>query len=389
MDFRFTDEQNAFRWEVRDFLTAELGSDWPGVDPDSYFEEENWPRIRRLTSKLAERGWLTLAWPTEYGGQGRSHIEQMIYNEETAYFRAPTRDVTIGTELVGPTLMLYGTDEQKARFLPEIANGSAVYCQGFSEPESGSDLASLQLRAEQDGDDYVLNGSKVWTSGAHRATHCYVMTRTDPEAPRHRGISVFIVDMDTPGIEVRPIINMFDVHYFNQVYFEGVRVPEVNMIGERDRGWYIAATSLDFERSGVDRFAANRRNLEELVSFARDNGLGGEPVLRNRLAGLWASNEAGTMAAYNVAWMQSQGPVPNKEASVSKLMGSEIAQQIHQLGIQMAGMGGLLVKDSGWATLNGRLATEWMDSISFTIRSGTSEIQRNIIATRGLGLPRA
>ena len=389
MDFRFTDEQNAFRWEVRDFLTAELGSDWPGVDPDSYFEEENWPRIRRLTSKLAERGWLTLAWPTEYGGQGRSHIEQMIYNEETAYFRAPTRDVTIGTELVGPTLMLYGTDEQKARFLPEIANGSAVYCQGFSEPESGSDLASLQLRAEQDGDDYVLNGSKVWTSGAHRATHCYVMTRTDPEAPKHRGISVFIVDMDTPGIEVRPIINMFDVHYFNQVYFEGVRVPEVNMIGERDRGWYIAATSLDFERSGVDRFAANRRNLEELVSFARDNGLGGEPVLRNRLAGLWAANEAGTMAAYNVAWMQSQGPVPNKEASVSKLMGSEIAQQIHQLGIQMAGMDGLLVKDSGWATLNGRLATEWMDSISFTIRSGTSEIQRNIIATRGLGLPRA
>ena len=313
----------------------------------------------------------------------------MIYNEETAYFRAPTRDVTIGTELVGPTLMLYGTDEQKARFLPEIANGSAVYCQGFSEPESGSDLASLQLRAEQDGDDYVLNGSKVWTSGAHRATHCYVMTRTDPEAPKHRGISVFIVDMDTPGIEVRPIINMFDVHYFNQVYFEGVRVPEVNMIGERDRGWYIAATSLDFERSGVDRFAANRRNLEELVSFARDNGLGGEPVLRNRLAGLWAANEAGTMAAYNVAWMQSQGPVPNKEASVSKLMGSEIAQQIHQLGIQMAGMDGLLVKDSGWATLNGRLATEWMDSISFTIRSGTSEIQRNIIATRGLGLPRA
>lgn len=389
MDFRFTDEQNAFRWEVRDFLTAELGSDWPGVDPDSYFEEENWPRIRRLTSKLAERGWLTLAWPTEYGGQGRSHIEQMIYNEETAYFRAPTRDVTIGTELVGPTLMLYGTDEQKARFLPEIANGSAVYCQGFSEPESGSDLASLQLRAEQDGDDYVLNGSKVWTSGAHRATHCYVMTRTDPEAPRHRGISVFIVGMDTPGIEVRPIINMFDVHYFNQVYFEGVRVPEINMVGERDRGWYIAATSLDFERSGVDRFAANRRNLEELVSFARDNGMGGEPVLRNRLAGLWAANEAGTMAAYNVAWMQSQGPVPNKEASVSKLMGSEIAQQIHQLGIQMAGMDGLLVKDSRWATLNGRLATEWMDSISFTIRSGTSEIQRNIIATRGLGLPRA
>ena len=389
MDFRFTDEQQAFRREVRDFLTAELGSDWPGVDPDSYFEDENWPRIRRLTAKLADKGWLTLAWPAEYGGQGRPHIEQMIYSEETAYFRAPTRDVTIGTELVGPTLMLYGTDEQKARFLPEIASGSAVYCQGFSEPESGSDLASLQLRAEQDGDDYILTGSKIWTSGAHRATHCYVMTRTDPEAPKHRGISVFIVDMDTPGIEVRPIINMFDVHYFNQIFFEGVRVPKANMIGERDRGWYVAATSLDFERSGVGRFAANRRNLEELVSLAGDNGLSSHPVLRNRLAGLWAANEAGTMVAYNVAWMQSQGPVPNKEASASKLMGSEIAQQVHQLGIQMAGMHGLLDKDSKWATLEGRLAREWMDSISFTIRAGTSEIQRNIIATRGLGLPRS
>jgi alkylation response protein AidB-like acyl-CoA dehydrogenase len=389
LDFRFTDEQEAFRREVRDFLEAELGADWSGVDPDSYFEDENWPRVRQLTAKLAERDWLTLAWPQEYGGQGRPHVEQMIYNEETAYFRAPTRDVTIGTELVGPTLMLYGTDEQKARFLPEIASGAAVYCQGFSEPESGSDLASLQLKAEQDGDDYVLTGSKMWTSGAHRATHCYVMTRTDPEAPKHRGISVFIVDMETAGIEVRPIINMFGVHYFNQVFFEGVRVPKANMIGERDRGWYVAATSLDFERSGVGRFATNRRNLEEMVSLARDSGLSSAPVLRNRLANLWVANEAGRMVAYNVAWMQSQGPVPNMEASASKLMGSEIAQRVHQLGIQMTGMYGVLDKDSRWATLNGRLAREWMDSISFTIRAGTSEIQRNIIATRGLGLPRA
>ena len=389
MDFRFTDEQEAFRREVRDFLTAELGAEWSGVDPDAYFEDENWPRVRRLTAKLAERGWLTLAWPNEYGGQGRPHIEQMIYNEETAYFRAPTRDVTIGTELVGPTLMLFGTDEQKARFLPEIASGTSVYCQGFSEPESGSDLASLQLRAEQDGDDYVLTGSKIWTSGAHRATHCYVMTRTDPETPKHRGISVFIVDMDSPGIQVRPIINMFDVHYFNEIFFEGVRVPKANMIGERDRGWYVAATSLDFERSGVGRFAANRRNLEEMVSLARDNGLSSDPVLRNRLADLWVANEAGRMVAYNVAWLQSQGPVPNMEASASKLMGSEIAQRVHQLGIQMAGMYGVLDKDSKWATLNGRLAREWMDSISFTIRAGTSEIQRNIIATRGLELPRS
>ena len=393
MDFRFTEEQEAFREEVRRFLVEELGPDWRGIDPDSYFEDENWPRIRQLTARLAEKGWLTMAWPEEYGGQGRPHLEQMIYSEETAYFRAPTRDVTIGTELVGPTLMLYGTDDQKKRFLPEIADGSAVYCQGFSEPESGSDLASLQLRAVEDGDDFVVNGSKIWTSGAHRASHCYLMTRTDPEAPKHRGISVFIADMDTPGIQVRPIINMFDVHYFNEVRFENARVPKRNLIGERDRGWYVAATSLDFERSGVGRFAANRRSLEELIVLAREVGANGtamadDIVLKNRLADLWVSNEAGRLVAYNVGWMQSQGLVPNKEASASKLLGSEIAQRIHELGVNMLGLYGVLDKGSDRAFLNGRLAWEWMDSISFTIRAGTSEVQRNIIATRGLGLPR-
>ena len=393
MDYRFTDEQQAFRQEIRDFLTDNLGEDWRGIDPDAYFHDENWGPIRELTAKMAERGWLTLAWPEEYGGQGRPHIEQMIYNEETAYFRAPTRDVSIGTHMVGPTLMLYGTEEQKTHYLPEIASGEAVYCQGFSEPESGSDLASLQLRAVEDGDDYVLNGSKIWTSGAHRSTHCYLLTRTDPDAPKHRGISVFIVDMDTPGIEVRPIINMFGIHYFNQVFFDNVRVPKRAMIGEKNRGWYIAATTLDFERSGVASFASNRRSIEELVELARETGANGkpmneDPMVRQRLAELWTRNEAGKTIAYNVAWMQSEGLVPNREASISKMMGSEIAQQIHELGVRMLGMYGILDKGSKWAYLDGRLAWQWMDSISLTIRGGTSEIQRNIIAGRGLGLPR-
>jgi len=393
MDFRFTDEQEAFRQEVRDFLRENLGEDWRGIDPDAYFVGENWPLIRKLTMKLADKGWLTLAWPEEYGGQGRSIIEQVIYKEELGYFRAPTRDATIGTDLVGPTLMLYGSEEQKELYLPNIANGSTVYCQGFSEPESGSDLASLQARAVEDGDDFIINGSKIWTSGAQKSTHCYIMTRTDTDAPKHRGISVFIVDMDTPGIEVRPIINMYNIHYFNQVFFENVRVPKRNMIGERDRGWYVAATSLDFERSGVERFADNRRSLEEMAELARETSVNGrtlaeDPLLRHRLADLWVSNEAGRLVGYNVAWMQSQGLVPNKEASISKLMGSEIAQRIHELGVRMVGLYGVLDKGSKWAFFDGRLAWEWMDSISFTIRAGTSEVQRNIIAMRGLGLPR-
>ena len=393
MDFRFTDEQEAFRQEIRQFLREILGDDWRGIDPDAYFVGENWTLIRELTTSLAAKGWLTLAWPEQYGGQGRSQVEQMIYKEELGYFRAPTRDAAIGIDLVGPTLMLYGSDEQKERFLPDIANGSTVYCQGFSEPESGSDLASLQTRAVADGDDFVINGSKIWTSGAQKSTHCYIMTRTDPDAPKHRGISVFIVDMDTPGIEIRPIINMYDIHYFNQVFFENVRVPKRNMIGETDRGWYVAATSLDFERSGVERFADNRRSLEEMAELARETTVNGripaeDPLLRHRLADLWVSNEAGRLVGYNVAWMQSNGLVPNKEASISKLMGSEIAQRIHELGVQMVGMYGVLDKGSKWAFFEGRLAREWMDSISFTIRAGTSEVQRNIVAMRGLGLPR-
>ena len=285
--------------------------------------------------------------------------------------------------MVGPSIMLYGTDEQKAQYLPEIASGDAVYCQGFSEPESGSDLASLQLRAVEDGDDFVLNGSKIWTSGAQRANRCYIMVRTDPEAPKHRGISVFIVDMDTPGIEVAPIINMFGVHYFNQVFFENVRVPKRNMIGEINKGWYVAATTLDFERSGVGRYGSNRRDLEELAGLSKEIRLNGSTLnndqkFRRRLAELWTANEAGRMVAYNVAWMQSEGLVPNKEASAAKLVGSEISQRISQLGMQMLGMYGLLDEGSKWAYINGRIAQQWMDSVSLTIRAGTSEIQRNI-----------
>ncbi len=393
MHFRFTPDQENFRAEVRSFLVDRLGTDWRGIVPDDYFTDENWTLIRSLTGDLVERGWLTLAWPEEYGGQGRPHIEQMIYNEETAYFRAPMRDTSMGTHMVGPSIMLYGTDEQKARYLPEIADGTAVYCQGFSEPESGSDLASLQLRAVEDGDDLILNGSKIWTSGAHRANRCYIMVRTDPDAPKHRGISVLIVDMDTPGIEVTPIINMFGVHYFNQVFFENVRVPKRNMIGEQNRGWYVAATTLDFERSGVGRFGSNRRDLEELADLSHQVKLNGGTLnqdkrFRRRIAELWTANEAGKMVAYNVAWMQSEGLVPNKEASAAKLVGSEISQRISQLGMQMLGLYGLLDENSKWAYLNGRIAQQWMDAVSLTIRAGTSEIQRNIIAGRGLGLPR-
>ncbi|MBI4232885.1 MAG: acyl-CoA dehydrogenase family protein [Chloroflexi bacterium] len=393
MDFAFTPQQEAFRQEVRSFLKEVLPAGWHGIDPDSYFTEEYWPFIRNLTRRMAARGWLTMAWPREYGGQARAHMEQLLYNEEIGYNRVPVRDASTGVQMVGPTLMLYGTEDLKREFLPPIASAEIVFCQGFSEPGSGSDLASLSTRAVEDGDDYVINGSKIWTSGAHRSDYCYLLARTDPNAEKHRGISAFILDMKTPGIAVSPIINMLGVHYFNQVFFDNVRVNKRFLIGERNRGWYVAATTLDFERSGVGRFGANRRSLEELARLARETRLDGEPLsrnpmVRNRLADLYLANQAGNLVAYEVAWMQSQGKVPNKEASMSKLLGSELAQQVYQLAVSMLGLYGVLNKGSKWAFINGRLAWEWADSFAHTIRGGTSEIQRNIIATRGLGLPR-
>ena len=388
MEFAYTAEQQALRDEVQRFIQE-------NVDEDVRREIENTdemsqgPLVRDLRKKVAAKGWVGISWPKEYGGQDGSRIDQYIVEEEFSRIGVGVGGAGSGA----PAILAAGTEEQKKTLLPGLISGEITLALGFTEPQAGADLASLQCRAVRDGDDFVINGQKMYTSSAHYASHIYLMARTDPDAPKHRGISVFILDMDTPGTEVRPIINMFDVHYFNQVFFENVRVPKSNMIGEKNRGWYVAATTLDFERSGVARFASNQRALEELAQLAKEVQVNGrpmadDPVIRNRIAELYVSNEAGRCIAYNVTWMQSQGLVPNREASVSKMMGSEISQKICDLGIRMVGMFGTLDKGSKWAYLDGRLALEWMDSISLTLRGGTSEIQRNIIATRGLGLPR-
>ena len=393
MRFRFTPEQEAFRQEVRAFLKDALPAGWRGVYPDDYFEPDTWSMVRGFTSKLVERGWLTQAWPAEYGGKALPVLLQLVYNEEQGYHRAPHRDLATGVYMVAPTVMIHGSEEQKRTLLPPIAAGEHIYCQGFSEPGSGSDLASLQTRAVRDGDDYVISGSKIWTSGAHRATHCIVLTRTDPEAPKHRGISVFLIPMDLPGVTVTPIRDPQGVHYFNQVFFDQVRVPASTMVGEENRGWYVAATTLDFERSGIGRFAGNERSIDEITALAKEAPWNGgraitDPVLRHGLAEVAIANHAGKMLAYKVASMQAEGGVPNQEASASKLIGSEVAQRISQVGMRLLGLYGQLDRGSKRAPLEGRIKGEYVNALSVTIRAGTSEIQRNIIATRGLGLPR-
>jgi alkylation response protein AidB-like acyl-CoA dehydrogenase len=392
VDFRLSSEDEAFRGEVRGFLRQELGADWEPTTGRETVTPEQWAFARTFTKKLAERGWLTMAWPKEYGGGGAGHTRQLVYNEEMTYFGAPTATGS-GISLAGPTIMVHGTEEQKREFLPPIARNDVVWCQLFSEPGSGSDLASLQTRAVADGDDFVVNGQKIWTSGAHHSDWAILLARTDPDAPKHRGITYFLVDMKSPGIEVRPLVNMLNGHAFNEVFMENVRIPRRNVIGEINRGWYVGATTLDFERSGIGRFSGSRRVLEELTRYAADTRRNGGrlldvPKVRTELAERAIEIDVGRYLAYRVAWMQSAGKIPNYEASMVKVFGSELQQRVAQTGVKLLGLGGQLWEGSRAAPLGGRICANYMANVPATIAAGTSEIQRNIIATRGLGLPR-
>ncbi|MEX1021587.1 MAG: acyl-CoA dehydrogenase family protein, partial [Dehalococcoidia bacterium] len=334
-----------------------------------------------------------MAWPQEYGGRAASHWQQMIFAEESAIAGAPTGGQ--GADRVGPTLMIHGTDEQKREHLPKIARAEVNWCQGYSEPGAGSDLASLQTRAVRDGDEYVINGQKIWTSGAQDADWIHVLTRTDPDAPKHRGISYFMLRMDTPGISLRPIVQLHGEAGFNETFFEDVRVPAANMIGDQHRGWYVAATALDFERSGINRIAAVlgpfRRLLEHATrpdSAARGRRIADAGPSRLALADTAIEVEVARYLGYRVTWMQDRGLVPNQESSMSKMFGSELQQRNARRGVNMFGLFGGLRPESPHAALDGEYCRLYMATVSLTIAAGTSEIQRNIIATRGLGLPR-
>ncbi|MEO9256128.1 MAG: acyl-CoA dehydrogenase family protein [Tepidiformaceae bacterium] len=379
MQFTFTTEEESFRHQIRDFLAANTVAAESSEDkPD-----------RVLERALAKHGWLTLAWPVEYGGLGASHMQQLIFKEELA--RVGGSFDFLGINLAGPTIMVHGSDAMKREQLPRIAKAEVRWCQGFSEPNAGSDLASLQTRAVRDGDEFVINGQKVWTSGAHLADWILLLTRTDPEAPKHRGITMFAVDMKTPGITVRPLVQMTGVPGFNEVYFEDVHVPATNMISELNRGWYAATTTLDFERSGIERNLTARNDLDRLDAWLADGGLAsmnGRPsAWRNKLADLHIECEVGMWLARRVAYMQGHGLVPNYESSMSKTFNSELGQRVADFGVSLTGMGGQ-VRNGPGAAIGGLPAFRYLDSRRLTIGQGTSEINRNIIATRGLGLPR-
>ena len=334
MQYKFAKEEQAFREELRSFLKEELPTGWrygliETADEDSAL-------ARAMRRKLADRGWLTMGWPKEYGGQDASPITQLVFNEEMAYHRSPGKDA-FGIGMLGPALMMHGTEEQKRKYLPAIAEGRINWCQGFSEPGSGSDLASLQTQAVRDGSDYLISGQKIWSSCAHLSDWMFVLARTDPDAPKHRGITYFLVDMKTPGITVRPIINMVGDHHFNEEYFDNVRVPAENIVGELNRGWYVAMTTLNFERDGTMYTAKAQKPLDMLIELVNDASANGyrpaiSPALRHRLAERVLETEVSRLLAYRIAWMADQGLEPQQEASISKLFSTELLLRGRQHG---------------------------------------------------------
>jgi alkylation response protein AidB-like acyl-CoA dehydrogenase len=370
MKFAFTTEEEAFRARLREFFASH-----PFDDDDR--------RSADSEQLLAANGWLTVAWPKEYGGLGASHMEQLIFKEEL--FRAGGTVDNQGINLAGPTIIMHGNDELKRTHLPRIAKAEVRWCQGFSEPGAGSDLASLQTRAVRSGDHFVVNGQKVWTSGAHMADWILLLTRTDPEAPKHRGISMFAVDMKSPGIEVRPLVQLTGEAGFNEVYFQDVVVPAENLIGELNRGWYAATSTLDFERSGIERNLVAWRDWDRIFAGVRARG-SARGAVRTELADLRVALEAGRWMARRVAYLQGRGMVPNYEASMSKTFNSELGQRIADFGVRAAGLAGQVRGSRGAA--EGQIAFRYLDARRLTIGQGTSEINRNVIATRGLGLPR-
>jgi len=393
MDFRLTSEEEAFRQEVRDWLRDNLPKDWQEDRFTRDRDPETWNIYRGFAKKLAAKRWVAPHWPVDYGGLGLSVIQQLIFNEEMAYHQAPIGYSSIGVGWVGPTVIVYGTEEQKKKHLGAITAAEVMWCQGFSEPNAGSDLASLQTRAVRDGDDYIINGQKIWTSGAHLADWCILLARTDPEAPKHKGISYFLLDMKTPGITVRPLIDMMDNHGFNEMFFENVRIPKDCLLGQENQGWYMAATTLDFERSSIGGAVGGRRMLEEIVEYARDTRHNGKRLIdevpvRVRLADAALEVEIGQLLSYRVASMQSRGLVPNYESSIAKLFNTDMQLRLAKAGMEIMGLYGQLEPQSKYVPLRGKFERQYLWQTGMSVGGGTPEIQRNIIAMRGLGLPR-
>jgi len=395
MDLAFSADEDRFRKELRAWLEANCPGDWGVIRRRLADREARAAFLIDWQRKLHAAGYVGLHWPTAYGGRGAGLLEQVIFYEELARARAPELPNAIGLDMAGPAIIAHGSEAQKRRHLPRILSGEHIFCQGFSEPNAGSDLAAVQTRAERRNGSYVINGQKVWTSYAHYASWCILLTRTDPRAPKHKGLTFFIVDMKSPGFTVRPLRQLSGDAEFNELFFENVEVPVENVVGRDGGGWEVAITTLMFERGprALSRQLILRQGLAELLALARDTTRHGarraeDPVLRQRLAQAYIDCEALRLANLRVLTRLLRGEPPGPEGSASKLCFSETWQRVLELGLELQGPYAALWEGTERAVADGWWQYRTLRSRGDSIAGGTSEIMRNILAERVLGLPK-
>jgi alkylation response protein AidB-like acyl-CoA dehydrogenase len=397
MDFRFTPEEEALRKKFNDFFEQEMKNAPPewGTSMEAIFGlDACWEFHRKLARKLAAKGWISRPWPREYGGQDASLLEQFIFSDVMGYNRGAGVDHW-GITLLAPTLLVSANEEQKREHLPPIARAERFWTQLWSEPGSGSDLASLTTRAVRNGDDYIVNGQKIWSSGAHRADWGFLLARTNLQEKRSRGLSFFLVDMRTPGITIKPILSLDGSHLFNEVFLDDVRIPARNMVGEENQGWIASQMTSNFERSMIALFSYLKRELEELVEFCRDTKRDGKaisenPLVRHRLSQMAIEIDIGRTFSYSVLWNQIKGGLVMAAplAAGAKILATEMVQRFTFSACQIIGPYAQ-VKESRWAPLQGRHEKEYQQCLGLSMAGGTSEIMRNLICAMGLGLPRS
>jgi alkylation response protein AidB-like acyl-CoA dehydrogenase len=378
MDFRLSEEQDKFRQEVRDFLEGEIKQGLWEPSCDAWIMGHN----PEFTRRVAKKGWIGLTWPKEYGGQGRSYIDRLILTEEMLRYGAPAACHWFADRQIGGAVVHYGTDQQKKELLPMILKGEAYVGLGMSEPDAGSDLASLKTKATEDGDDFIIDGQKTWTSGGGNMNWIYLVARTDPDAPKHKGISEFFFSTEdiTGGV------------HFNEVFFENVRIPKTCLIGERNRGFYQILNQLDYERSGMERLMANYPLFEAVIKYAKDtkqNGkpLSQDPLVRSKLAQLKIEFEIGRLHMYRVAMVMDEGRAPNWESSMSKIYGTAFEQRLAGAAIEIAGLYGQLSPESKRVPMRGMAYHSYLSSKGYSLQAGSSEVLKNILAQRKLELP--
>jgi alkylation response protein AidB-like acyl-CoA dehydrogenase len=396
MDLNLTPQEQQFRDEFRAWLEANAPKDWEKRFPRGEDTQERFEFLRAWQKTMFEAGWVGIHWPKEYGGRGATLIEQALFIEEIARTKVPAPINVLGLSLLGPTLIKYGTEAQKQRFLANILSGDEIWCQGYSEPNAGSDLAALRSEAVLDGDHFVVNGQKTWTSFGHHADWCFAVVRTDPDVPKHKGLTYMLIDMHSPGVSLRPLKQMTGESEFNEVVFQNVQVPVENVVGKVNDGWNIAIATLMFERGtlGASLQITFKRQIERLIELSKTIMRNGRPasedsLIRQKLAQMYAEIEIFRLNQLRTLTRMNKAGVPGAEGSIQKIFWSEMNQRMQQVAMEMLGPYGQLAGESQYAVDHGEWAHAYLRSRGNTIEAGTSEIQRNIIGHFVLGLPKS